>query len=435
MRAWQVPAGIVTTLLIALFFDELTKGVYVTLLSLIGLQTLADSGLLNVILHAVSHEWAGLRLDRQGFLRGSAKSRSRIAGMVRFAIVWFSVCAVVLVAGGIAFGIHLFAGQGVVDQVVYPLIIAMIFVGCSIGIAPLIATLEGCNQVSEVNRFRLMQAITGSVIVWSCLVGGASLWTPVAAVLVQLFWEAYLLFGRYRRLMCQLWRTPAAGFDWRQEIWPLQWRIGIQSVVRYFALFPMIPALFAWQGPEVAGRVGMTWGILNSLLLIAYAWVRTRAPEFGQLIAAGKRTESNASLVKAIVGSTTVLVLALTTFLLTLAVLREINFEFAQKISVTFLSPEVAVWFALGLIPLHLTQCLSFHLRARKMDPIWRISIIGNLVLGAAIVLSARYRGAQTVGVTMFVTFSTVMSAIYWMWLKYDRYYAELETKDTSGNA
>lgn len=429
MRAWQVPAGVVTAVLIALCFDEDSQGVYYTLLSLVGLQALADSGLLNVIMHAVSHEWSELRLDRHGFLKGSRRARGRVAGIVRFGLVWFFLCAITLVVAGVGIGVALFFGQGVSHRVLHPLAIAMLFAGSSLALAPLIATLEGCNQVAEVNRFRLMQAITGSVVVWSCLVGGGGLWTPAAAVLTQLAWECRLLFGRYRPLVMQLWQTPSVSFNWKVEIWPLQWRIGLQSAARHLAFFPMIPTLFAFQGPAVAGRAGMTWGILSSLLLVGYAWIRTRAPEFGQLIAAGKRKESNQSLLKAILGSSLLLIAAVGSFWVVLILLSYSTHARAIQISDSLLSPQTTLWFALALLPLHLTQCFAIHLRSRKMDPIWRITIVGNVVLAAAIYWAARHSGAQAVGVSMLITFSIVMPIIFAVWVKYDRYYAGLEAK------
>ncbi len=44
MRTWQVPAGVVTTVLIALYFDETTQGIYYLLLSLIGLTVACRLG-------------------------------------------------------------------------------------------------------------------------------------------------------------------------------------------------------------------------------------------------------------------------------------------------------------------------------------------------------------------------------------------------------
>ena len=421
MRLWQVPSALVTTLLITLNFDLKTQGVYVTLLTVIGIQSLADSGLLNVLMHAVSHEWSRLRLDRNGFVRGPRRIRRRVAAIARFGLIWFVLAGLALIAVGTAIGVGLFFSQGVLQSVIYPLGVGMLFAGCSLTLAPLIAILEGCNQVAHVNRYRLMQAITGSIVVWSCLAGGANLWTPVFAVLTQFVWECCLIGGRYRRLFCQLYRTAAGGFDWKTEILPLQWRIGLQSAVKFLAFFPMIPTLFAWQSPEIAGRTGMTWQILNSLLLVSYAWIRTRAPEFGSLIAAGKRRESNRAFFKATIGSTLLLVAAVSCFWMGLVILHVSPFELGAKVAGRFLDPSTTLLFAVAMIPLHLTQCFAIHIRAQKMDPIWRITVVGNLVLGVSIFIAASQIGVDAIGFAMLLTFAVVMCLVFMMWVKYDR--------------
>jgi len=430
MRAWQLPAAVVTTVLIALNFDEQTQGVYYTLLAVIGLQSLADSGLLNVLMHVVSHEWSGLRLDRRGFLRGSRQVRRRVAGMARFGLIWFVIVGLALMLAGTAIGIGLFSSQGFLDRSWRPLVIGMLFAGGSLTLAPLIAVLEGCNQVEHVNRYRLMQAVTGSIVVWSCLAGGANLWTPVFAVLVQFAWECILTLGRYRRLFIQLCRTTAGGFDWKAEIWPLQWKIGLQSAARYLAFFPMIPTLFAFQSAEIAGRMGMTWQVLNNLLLVGYAWIRTKAPEFGRLIAAGNRGELSRAFYKATVGSTLLLVVAVTSFLLVLVVLQNSTFDLGSRVAGRFLQSGTTLWFAAAIIPLHLTQCFAIHIRSHKIDPVWRITILGNVVLGISIFVAARWLSVDAIGIAMLVTFSAVLLPVFRIWIDNNRTQVRTDTHE-----
>ena len=284
-RIWQIPSGVVTTLLIALCFSPDEQGVYYLILTFTGLQALADAGLINTLLHAASHDSANARFDGAGFFRASSRSRGRMSGMFRFAAAWFCVAALVLVVVGIIAGIILLKRQNVLETAIAPMAVAMVLAGSALSLSPMIAILEGCDQVKTVNRSRLGQAIIGSFVVWVCLLSGAGLWTAAAAIATQLAWELGLVFWRYRKFFTQLYRTRPSHFDWRREIWPLQWRIGVQSIARYLAFLPILPVLFDTQGPEVAGRYGMTWQVMSNLLMVAYSYVRTRSPEFGRLIA------------------------------------------------------------------------------------------------------------------------------------------------------
>src|SRR5690606_5151576 len=90
----------------------------------------------------------------------------------------------------------------------------------------------------------------------------------------------------FRRFFSSLLAAPVvARVQWRQEIWPLQWRLALQCLVAWFAFSLLKPVIFHYHGPAEAGRMGLTWSALTALQAAAMAWVETRAPLFGTLIA------------------------------------------------------------------------------------------------------------------------------------------------------
>ncbi|WP_253159880.1 hypothetical protein [Stieleria tagensis] len=429
-RLWQIPAGMVTTLLIALFFDPAEQGVYYLIVTLTGLQALADAGLINTLLHAASHEAAGSRLDQHGFFRARSRARARLAGMLRFGVYWFLAASVLLVVlGGIA-GLVLFARQGVIELAAAPLLVAMLLAGIGLLLSPLVAILEGCNQVHTVNRFRLGQVISGSFVVWACLASGFGLWAAAAAIATQLAWELGLILIRYRKFFAQLIRTRPQHFDWRHEIWPLQWRIGFQSVVRYLAFLPILPVLFDSQGPEVAGRYGMTWQVISNLLMVAYVYVRTRSPEFGRLIAENRRPESNAAFLRATVGSTGLLLIMSLGFCAALALLNQLNLPLAQQISGRFLSPLTCLCFALAVLPIHTTQCFALHIRSQRFDPIWRVNLPACGSLAVLTFFAARAGAVVWIAAAMGLVFSLSTIALAAMWNWYRVYFDSAEQSE-----
>jgi multisubunit Na+/H+ antiporter MnhC subunit len=427
-RSWQIPSGVVTTLLIALCFTPDLQGVYYLILTLTGLQAFLDAGLINTLLHAASHDSADTRLDDSGFLRGSRRSRGRIAGLIRFAAAWFASAALVLVGVGSGVGIVLLKRQNVDDSAVAPLILAMVLAALALLLSPMIAILEGCGQVKAVNRSRLGQAVLGSFVVWACLVAGAELWTAAAAIATQLAWEIGLVFGRYRNFFVQLHRTPTREFDWRTEIWPLQWRIGVQSMARYLAFLPILPVLFDTQGPEVAGRYGMTWQVMSSLLMVAYAYVRTRSPDFGRLIALNRRSESYSAFKRVTVGSTLLLVGLVGSFCFAVFALGILDWPVAQKVSGRFLSPLTCLWFAMAVIPMHTTQCFAMYIRSQKFDPIWRVNLPACSLLALLAYLAARSGQVEWIAASMAIVFgfSTLALALMWRW--YHSHFQALES-------
>lgn len=422
-RIWQIPSGIVTTLLIALCFQPDQQGVYYLILTFTGLQALADAGLINTLLHAASHESAKARFDASGFFRTTARARGRLSAMMRFAAIWFVVAATVLVIAGTIAGVVLLQRQNVAGQAAGPLAVAILLSAAALSLSPMIAILEGCDQVNTVNRYRLGQTVSGSLVVWICLVGGAGLWTAAAAIGTQLAWELGLVFGRYRRFFVQLYRTPPRHFDWQREIWPLQWRIGVQSIARYLAFLPILPVLFDTQGPELAGRYGMTWQVMSNLMMVAYAYVRTRSPEFGRLIAEQRRDESNSAFQRVTAGSTMLLILLVASFCIGLSVATMINWPVAQKLAGRFLTPWTCVWFALAVIPLHTTQCFAMYIRAQKFDPIWRVNLPSCLSFALLAYWAALSGNVHWIAISMAVIFTLSTIALALMWRFYHRHF------------
>ncbi|MGI9471588.1 MAG: hypothetical protein ACR2NZ_08670 [Rubripirellula sp.] len=426
-RIWQIPSGIVTATLIALCLDERQQGIYLLLWWLVGFQALVDAGLLNTLLHAASHEAAKSRFDSRGFIRVSRRSRGRLAGLTRFAIAWFGIAAFLLaVVGGIV-GVVLLNRTGVAFHDMGPLFAAMMMAGLALSVSPLIAILEGCNQVQVVNRYRFGQAVMGSLVVWACLMSGAGMWAVAAGITVQLVWELALVASRYRRFFFQLVRTATRDFSWREEVWPLQWRIGVQSIARYVAFLPIYPVLFDTHGPELAGLYGLTWQVMSNMMMVAYAYVRTRSPEFGQLIAEDRRTESNQLFRRATVGSTLLLSAMSLTFCVVLGLLPQLNWEYTTKFASAFLDPIICVWFAVALIPIHLTQCFAMHIRSQKFDPIWRVNLPACLTLTVLAYFAAKSGEVVWIAVAMIVTFTASAVALALMWRWYHRYFERIE--------
>ncbi len=422
-RIWQIPSGVVTTVLIALCFEAEQQGIYFLILTLTGLQALADAGLINTLLHAASHESAAVRFSAARHLHGPRRARRRLAGIYRFALRWFSVASILLVVVGIVAGAILLHRQGVLPESIAPLFIALVMAGSALALAPLVAILEGCDQVREVNRFRFFQVVTGSAAVWAGLALGAGLWTAAIAVAVQLGWEAALVGVRYRRFFVQLHRTESGDFDWRHEIWPLQWRIAVQSLVRYLAFLPILPILFDTQGPEVAGRYGMTWQVISSLMMVAYVFVRTKSPEFGRLFAEGKRDAAGQVFRRSTVGSTILLIGLVASFCIALATLKQVGWDASDQIADRFLAITTCVMFAVAVVPMHLTQCFSMVIRSQKLDPIWRVSIPACAIM-AGLTAAAAWQGEiKLIPAAMLLTFSFSSVALAWMARWYDRYF------------
>lgn len=286
-RLWQFLTGFVTIVLISRFFSPGIQGYYYVFASYLALQAFVELGLPTIVLLMASHEWAHLSLDETRCPHGSPIALSRLASLCQIASVWFSCCAVLFAIVAVQ------AGWLLINDPQFPDIpwrgpwVAAVSVNAiSMTYLPKLALLEGCNQVAEVNRVRLWQGVTGSLAVWGCIAGGAELWTVAVSNAVRLGWEAGLVHVSYRRFFSTLRRVPIVErIDWKEEIWPLQWRLIPQSIGGWFATSFFTIAVDRGAGRVASGRMGMTWSVLSALQSASLAWVQTRTPEFGMLVA------------------------------------------------------------------------------------------------------------------------------------------------------
>jgi len=426
MRCWQFPAGLVTAILIALCFSPELQGYFYTISTLVALQTFVDLGLPVVVLHVASHEWPALRRSADGEVAGDQVALERLAGLVLFSTRWFTGAAgiFVVVAGGA--GLWLFGRESHDVVWLLPLCAVILLAAVSVALSPRIATLEGCQQVLAVNRTRFFQAVTGSVAVWVAMWTGAGLWTIVVASAVQLAWELHLVWGAYRSFFQSLARVvPRLG--WHREVWPLQWRMGVQSVVRYFAFYLFTPVMFAAHGAEVAGRMGMTWSVLLNIQLAAFVWVRTRAPRYGELIARREFAQLDRDFFRGMTVSLAAILAALAALVLVLASLANSSVHAFTSLAGRFLEPSTVLVFGAGLIPIHIAQCLSVYLRSHKQDPLLGVMVLSNTLIGLAVFWFGSRSGplAAGWGFTAVATLVT-MPGVAWIWFVSRRHWHAL---------
>ncbi len=383
LRLWQFLAGPVSVVLIGTFFSPDLQGYYYTFASLMALQSFFELGFHVVIINNSSHEWAHLALDEAGRIRGDSAALSRIVSLGRLLFVWYGLLAL-LFALGVGFGGAWFLAQGHSVSIpwLHPWIWLSIVSAGLLWTLPFVALLEGCGQIVVVNRYRVFQAVTCNLAVWTCILLGGGLWTAVAAGAARLAWDLILLLVRYRRFFAAFLR-PLAGarFLWRTELWPMQWRLALGGLFGYFAFSLFTPVLFHYHGPAAAGRMGMTWQLVTMLQAAALAWVQTRAPLFGRLVAKRDFRELDRVFFRLTWISLVVVTLGAVAIWLGLWCLHLTKLRFAARL----LEPLPSALFLLAIVCYHVPCCQAFYLRAHKREWLLPVSVVSSTLIGATV--------------------------------------------------
>lgn len=413
-RGWQFVTGPVTLLLIAQYFSPQEQGFYYTFWSVIGLQSLFELSFYTVIVNVASHEWQKLHRDERGAIAGDPQARSRLISLGRLSILWYSVAALLFVVGVGAGGLVFFgAARESVPGWQSPWLVLVALSGVVFATTPLQGILEGCNQVTSVYRLQFWRAMIGSVLTWICVPCGAGLWTPAVATGVRLVCDGYLFAVSYGRFFARFLRRPdGPTMSWRHEVWPLQWRVGLKGVFVYFHSQFINPVIFHYQGAAAAGQMGMTWHILTSLQNAAAAWVKTRVPRLGILVAARDYRELDriffrlswlALVIMAISGS--------------LFWVFDVALSAAWPgLAARLLPPGPTAWLTLvvvlGLIP----DFQWTYIHAHKRSPYLLLSIASSLATGLLIWWLGSWYGATGAALAM-LTVLVFFSLPVWTWV------------------
>lgn len=382
-RLWQLVAAPVTLLVIASRFSPDIQGYYYTFLSLLALQSFAELGLSIVIVNVASHEWSRLSLDPEGRLCGEPVAMSRLVGFGRKVFAWYGVAGAMFVAVVGPIGFWFFAresaGQAATLAWQAPWSVLVMLTGAQLGCLAFTALLEGCNQVATVQKFRVIQTMASTTAFWVAGLAGAGLWAAVAIAAVRLVTDLYLIAVRYRGFFAAFRSTiPGPRLSWRDEVWPMQWRLGLSGVVNYFAFSLFTPVMFAYHGATVAGQMGMTMQIVGGVQALAMVFLTTRVPTFGVLIARASyeqlerlwwRTSVTSVVVMAVGG------LAILTFVVAGNVFR-------VPLATRVLGPSQTLVLLATALLLQVSQCQTAYIRAHRRELIVAMSVTTSLATG-----------------------------------------------------
>ena len=272
-RIIQAGGGVITLLFVAKCLTKVEQGYYYTFGSILAIQIFFELGLSGIITQFVAHENANLTwYDRVSF-SGSEVSSSRLASLLRFTVKWFAVISLLLFFGLLIAGYLFFStyGKGNVDVNWHiPWVILSVTTSLSLMVSPILAFFEGLGRVKEVARIRMIQQVTQLSFVLILFSLGFKLFSaPVAAIVSFLIVPLWIFFGNKRKLLTFIWNKLGEWqINYRLEIFPYQWKIALSWISGYFIFQLFNPVLFATEGAVVAGQMGMTITVLNSILMV-----------------------------------------------------------------------------------------------------------------------------------------------------------------------
>lgn len=406
-KLWQLLTGPVTQLLLVVSFTQATQDYYYAFSSMLGMQIFVELGLHVVLISVSSHEWSRLSLQ-EGKIAGDPAAKSRLISLGRMMLCWYGTAALIFaaaitVAGFLFFGqtaTNSYDGLPIRESVAWlaPWIALVAINGLQLPLLPLTSILEGCHQLSVINRVRFWQTVAGTIVVWLAVTSGLGLWALVASATIRLAGELYLVTVRYRQFF-KAFRSRAEQdqIDWKVEILPLQWRIAVQGILLWLANSMPLLLIFKDRPEGEAARLGMTWTILTALQGASLAWIETRRPAFGALIAARKFKELDQLFFRMMQLSMLIMTAAVICFSLTVWWLGTRREWLLERLAERMLSVGPTAMFGTAMVLLQFALCTNLYVRAHKRDPYLMASVISSLTVATLQVWLGKQFGSNGV--------------------------------------
>lgn len=379
--ARAVFGGSLIAFLIALHFTPVVQGFYYTFASVLALQVFVEMGLSTVLLQFAAHEWTGLKYGPKG-ITGNPDNISRLTDIVRLAACWYGIAAVVSTVALMAGGYWFFKQQehtGV--QWALPWLTLCGLTGVKLFISPFLSILEGSGQLQQVYGYRLTEGVLALAVAASAILAGAGLWTAVLVSAAIVSANIAFICGRYgaffKSLLVQKITTR---ISWRDEMFPMQWRIAISWMSGYFIFQLFTPVLFNYQGPVAAGQFGLTWSLANAVSGVSAAWINTKVPLFGALIAQRDYSQLDQLATRAALGAVAVATATASAALLVLFALKYWCSTFADR----FLPINSCAVLLAAVVLTQILNAQSSYLRAHKKEPFLGLSVGSAVLIGAS---------------------------------------------------
>jgi hypothetical protein len=403
-RFWQASSGVVTLFLIARFLSPGQQGYYYTFYSMVALQIVFELGFSFVILQLAAHERAHLKFLPDGVIEGNPVALSRLASVLQKAVYWYMAAGILMAlalmpAGFVFFNAHPATGTPISWKIPWFSLVLAAMVAFQID--PIFSFLEGCGFIAQVARRRFTQAVLGSALSWSAFILHHGLYAPALLILGQVaIGLGYLLTAHHRKLLAKLLRHPVGEHfvGWRDEIWPFQWKIAVSWICGYFIFQLFNPILFAYQGAEAAGRMGMSLNLCAGIGSIALAWMSTKASPFGALVARGEYAQLDHLFFRTLKQSTALLIFGSGLALLLLRVCERYLPAFSER----FLPLWVVGIMLANTGMTHIVYSQALYLRAHKEEPFMGQSLLGALVIAVLTFLFGKYSGANAIVLGVF---------------------------------
>ena len=284
-QAWRLISGPLMLLLIPLYLTEEQQGYWYLFGSVAALSTFADLGFSNIILQFSAHEYASLKIGNEGLLEGQPENIKKMGSFLRFVIRWLStICAIVYPIIFIV-GISFLVRDKVLSIYIFPWIIYSIGSLINFFNNSVLSFIEGMDQISKIQKSRLIVAIINSVVVISSLLLHLNIFALALGMILSASFMFITIFKTFGKILKQLWMESTDFiYPWKKEILPLFKKYVLSFASGYFLFQIYTPLMHYFHGPVYSGKIGISMSLVSAMFSFSTIFVYTITPRINMLI-------------------------------------------------------------------------------------------------------------------------------------------------------
>ena len=416
-RLLQASGGLISILFVANYLTDIEQGYYYTFISLTALQIFFELGLNTIITQYVAHEFSHLKWVNEYTITGEDKYLSRLSSLLHFCLKWYILFSLLLLVGLICVGFYFFndfSNSGENINWTSPWVLLSFFTALNLLITPIFGFIQGLGKVKEVAQIRLIQQSIVYIGIYCGFILGFKLFVPAiqSAILVILGFTLIFIF-KFHKILISLWKYPRSqSVSYSKEIFPFQWKIAISWISGYFIYQIFNPILFMFEGPVIAGKMGMTLAILNGVQALSNSWMSTKIPIYSGLIAQKQFKKLDILFDKTLKQTIFVIIFLLTILFITILLIKYLSINiFGINIGERVIRNVPLLFMMLTIILNQFTFSWAVYLRCHKKEPFLLYSIVMAILTLASTYLLTKFHGV--IGMT-FGYFIITASMFYW---------------------
>tara|TARA_B110000259_G_scaffold131916_1_gene148818 strand:+ start:5459 stop:6790 length:1332 start_codon:yes stop_codon:yes gene_type:complete len=373
-KLWSGIKGSLIVVFVIKFLLPNEQGLWYTFISLGALKIFAELGFTSVITQFVSHEFANISKENIT-VDSKERAKSRFFSLIKYSIRLYSyVVPIAIIIMIIIGGVYFRSNE---SRVFYAWIFFSIAGGCSLLLSLFQAIYKGLDKVKAIEKNLLLGSLLMGLGNCLFLFLDFKIWSLVISNILGLFIMAFSLF----KLDSEFWfevinYKEKNKIYWGKEILNLQFRYAISWISGYFIFSLIVPFLYKYEDPIIAGQYGITFVVISSVVGLAQAWIITKIPKFGILVANKEKVRLNHLFKKSFVQGISIQICFSILLMLGFVVLEYLNI-FEER----FLSLKLISLLLLIQIPVQIINMLAIYLRAHKEEPYVILSLISALVI------------------------------------------------------